>query len=67
MLIIIIIIVIIIIIISVALIRERTIPTERPPLVGEVSTNFADRISHVGGVTNAYCRILDFLDLVNNN
>jgi len=25
---------------SVALVRERTIPTERPPLVGEVSTNF---------------------------
>ena len=29
---------------SVALVRERTIPTERPPLVGEVSANFfADR------------------------
>jgi hypothetical protein len=27
---------------SVALVRERTIPTERPPLVGEVSANFAD-------------------------
>jgi hypothetical protein len=25
---------------SVALVRKRTIPTERPPLVGEVSTNF---------------------------
>jgi hypothetical protein len=25
---------------SVALVRERTIPTERPPLVGEVSANF---------------------------
>jgi hypothetical protein len=25
---------------SVALVRERTIPTERPPLVGEVSVNF---------------------------
>jgi hypothetical protein len=24
----------------VALVRERTIPTERPPPVGEVSTNF---------------------------
>jgi hypothetical protein len=23
-----------------ALVRERTIPTERPPLVGEVSANF---------------------------
>ena len=26
--------------ISVALVRERTIPTERPPPVGEVSANF---------------------------
>jgi hypothetical protein len=25
---------------SVALVHERTIPTERPPLVGEVSANF---------------------------
>jgi hypothetical protein len=25
---------------SVALVREQTIPTERPPLVGEVSANF---------------------------
>jgi hypothetical protein len=25
---------------SVALVRQRTIPTERPPLVGEVSDNF---------------------------
>jgi hypothetical protein len=25
---------------SVVLVRERTIPTERPPLVGEVSTKF---------------------------
>jgi hypothetical protein len=28
---------------SVALVRERTIPTEPPPLVGAVSANFADR------------------------
>jgi hypothetical protein len=25
---------------SVALVRERTIPTKRPPLVGDVSANF---------------------------
>jgi hypothetical protein len=25
---------------SVALVRKRTIPTERPPLVGEVGANF---------------------------
>ena len=37
---IIIIIIIIIITNSVALVRERTIPTERPPPVGEVSANF---------------------------
>jgi hypothetical protein len=30
-----------------ALVRERTIPAERPPLVGEVSANFCDRgVSH---------------------
>jgi hypothetical protein len=28
---------------SVASVRERTIPTERPPLFGEVSAIFADR------------------------
>jgi hypothetical protein len=27
---------------SVALVRERTIPTERPPPVGEVSANFCE-------------------------
>jgi hypothetical protein len=44
-------------------VRERTIPTERPPLVGEVSTNFfADRGSHVVSVMDPYGRILDFLD-----
>jgi hypothetical protein len=26
---------------SVALVRKQTIPTERPPLVGEVSANFS--------------------------
>jgi hypothetical protein len=28
---------------SVALVRERTIPTERPPLVDEVSANFCGK------------------------
>jgi hypothetical protein len=28
---------------SVALVRERTMPTERPPLVAEVVPTFADR------------------------
>jgi hypothetical protein len=38
----------------VTLVRERTIPAERPPLVGEVSANFC--------ATNPNGRILDFLD-----
>jgi hypothetical protein len=28
---------------SVALVRKRTIPTERPPLVGEVNANFCGK------------------------
>jgi hypothetical protein len=39
-------------------VRERTIPTKRPPLVGEVIANFC----HVVSVTDPYCRILGFLD-----
>jgi hypothetical protein len=42
---------------SVAWVRERTIPIERPPLVGEVSANF--RGCHVVSVTDTYGRILD--------
>jgi hypothetical protein len=44
---------------SVALVRERTVPTERPPLVGEVT---ADRECLVVSATDPYDRILDFLD-----
>jgi hypothetical protein len=43
-------------------VRERTIPTERPPLVSEVTANFADRGCHVVSVTEPYGRILGFLD-----
>jgi hypothetical protein len=46
---------------SVALVREQTIPTERPPLVGEVSANFADRgVSHgqCGGSPTAVILVL---------
>jgi hypothetical protein len=43
-------------------VRERTIPTERPPLVGEVIANFADTGCHVVSVTDPFGRILDFLD-----
>jgi hypothetical protein len=47
----------------VASVRKRTIPTERPPSVSEVSANFfADRGCHVVTVTNPYGRILAFLD-----
>jgi hypothetical protein len=43
--------------------HERTIPTERPPLVGEVIANFfVDRWCHVVSVTDSYGRILSFLD-----
>ena len=49
---------------SVALVRERTIPTERPPPVGEVSANFL-RIErcHVVSATVPHGRFnLCFLD-----
>jgi hypothetical protein len=47
---------------SVALVRERTILNELPPLVGEVSNNFADRGCCVVSTTDSYGRILDFPD-----
>jgi hypothetical protein len=40
-------------------VREQTIPTERPPLVGEV---IADKGYHVVSVMGPYGRILGFLD-----
>jgi hypothetical protein len=44
-------------------VRERTTPTERPLLVGEMIFQlFADRGCHVVSVTNPYGRILGFLD-----
>jgi hypothetical protein len=47
----------------VASVRKQTTPTERPPLVSEVSDNFfADRGHHVVSVTNPYGSILGFLD-----
>jgi hypothetical protein len=46
---------------SLAWVRERTIPTERPPLVGEVSANFVDRECHVVSVTDPHGRNLEFL------
>jgi hypothetical protein len=47
---------------SVALVRKRTIPTERPPPVGEVSANFADRGCRVVSAMDPHGRILGFLD-----
>jgi hypothetical protein len=47
---------------SVAWVRERTTPTVRPPLVGEVSVKFADRGCHVVSVTDPYIRILGSVD-----
>jgi hypothetical protein len=45
------------------LVRERTIPTERPPLVGEVIANFfAGRGCHVVSMTDPYGLIFGFLD-----
>jgi hypothetical protein len=34
--------------------RHRTIPTVRPPLVGEISVKFADRACHMVSVTDPY-------------
>jgi hypothetical protein len=42
--------------------RERTIPTERLQLVGEVSAKFADRGCCVVSAADPYDRILGFLD-----
>jgi hypothetical protein len=47
---------------SVILVRERTIPTERPPLVGEVTNNFCGFGCCVVRTTNPYGHILRFID-----
>jgi hypothetical protein len=41
---------------TVALVREGTIPTERPPLVGEVVPTFAERECRVVGATDSHGR-----------
>jgi hypothetical protein len=43
-------------------VRKRTIPTEKPLLVGEVSANFYSRGCHVVSVMDPYGHILGFLD-----
>jgi hypothetical protein len=47
---------------SVALVRERTIPTERPLLVGKVNATFADGGCHVVSAADPYDRNLGFSD-----
>jgi hypothetical protein len=47
---------------SVASVRERTIPTERPPLVNGVSAKFADRGCRVVNTKDPCGRILGFQD-----
>jgi hypothetical protein len=47
---------------SMVWVRERTIPTERPPLVGEVISNFCGQRVPRGQRTDPYGRILGFLD-----
>jgi hypothetical protein len=47
---------------SVVLVRQRTIPTERPPFVGEISANLADRGCRVVSSADPYGRILGFVD-----
>jgi hypothetical protein len=46
----------------VALVRQRTILTEQPLLVNEVSANFADRYRRVISGTDPYGHILGFID-----
>jgi hypothetical protein len=46
---------------SVVSVRNRTTPTKRSVLVGEVSSNFADSGCYVVSVTDSYERILKFL------
>jgi hypothetical protein len=41
---------------SVSLVRERTIPTERLPLAGEVVPTFSDRGCRVVSATDSHCR-----------
>jgi hypothetical protein len=46
--------------ISMTLVRERTILTELPPLVGEVGANFEDRRCRVVSASDPHVCILSF-------
>jgi hypothetical protein len=41
---------------SVAFVRERTMPTERPPIIGEIVPTFADKGCRVVSATESYGR-----------
>jgi hypothetical protein len=45
-----------------ALVRERTVPTERPLLSAKLMPTFAARECRVVSATDLYGRILGFLD-----
>jgi hypothetical protein len=45
-----------------ALVRERTLPVERPPLVSEVGANIADKGCRVANAEDPSGRNLCFLD-----
>jgi hypothetical protein len=48
----------------VALVHERTVSTDRPPFVGEVSDNLCGKkVCRVVSAADRYCRYLSFLDL----
>jgi hypothetical protein len=47
---------------SMVLVRERTIPPERPPLVGEVIANLCGERVPRGQLDGSLGRILGFLD-----
>jgi hypothetical protein len=40
----------------VALVHKQTVPTERPPLIGEVSAKFADKGCRVVSAMDPHCR-----------
>jgi hypothetical protein len=59
---------------SVAFVRERTIPTEQPSLVGEVSANFSLQYTYTFTVYSnfviliiGFCILLRVILIVNNN
>jgi CBS-domain-containing membrane protein len=50
---------------SVAWVREWTLPTKQPPLVGKLVPTFADRECHVVSVMDPYSRIIGVMTNIN--